>query len=116
MSEIIVINGTAFPVPEGSFDIKYENKCNTYESESGHTTVELIREQIASISISYNGLPQSQADQLISKIGSTNTVTWNKNGVETTALFRCKDISTPKKYFAKDGLYVKGLSFTLEEL
>lgn len=116
MSEIITINGTAFPVPEGSFDVKYDNKCNTYESESGHTTVELIREQIATISISYSGIPQRQADQLTNIIRSVNTVIWNKNGVETTALFRCKEISVPKKYFAKEGPYVKGLSFTLEEL
>lgn len=115
MHNLITINGVEFPTPEGSFDIKYEDKTNIHEGENGKKTVEIIRKDIASISVSYNGLKEEELNRLHAALDTVNKVTFYKKGVETTADMRLSSVSTPKKYF-KGGITVWGMSFSLEEL
>lgn len=115
MPDILIINGTPFPVPEGGFDIKSKDKVNKYEAENGQTTIEIIRKGVTTITVSYKGIPEQQLNGLIGKLDATNTVTYDKNGVQTTTLMSCTEQSTPKQYYG-NGIYMKGLSFTLEEL
>lgn len=115
MSDFLTINGVDFPIPEGSFDITYKDKVNEYEAESGKKTVEIIRPDLTTISVTYNGIPEKQLNVLIEKIKIINQVAFNKNGEKTTILMKCISKKIPKKYIGK-GIYMKGLSFTLEEL
>lgn len=115
MSSILAINGMSFPVPEGSFDITYKDKVNEYNAENGVKKVEIIRKGIATIAVSYNGIPEAQLNVLISKIDTINTVKFDKNGEQYTTTMKCIEKKTPKKYY-RNGIYMKGLSFTLEEL
>lgn len=115
MHNLLVINGVAFPTPEGSFDIKYKDILNEYTSESGKTVVEIIREDVATISVSYKGLLESKKNELASILHIVNSVTFFKMGLEYTASMKMSDLSEQKKYF-RNSLSVWSLSFKLEEL
>ena len=115
MYNLLVINGVEFPTPEGSFEVKYKNITNEYEGESGQKTIEVIREDVASISVSYNGLLRSEVDTLHDALAIVNTVKFYKKGVETQVSMKLTNVSTPKKYH-KNNLSVWGMSFGLEEL
>lgn len=115
MHSLIIINGVEFPTPEGSFDIRYKSVMNEHEGEDGKKTVEIIREDVATISIRYNGMTEERLKDLHSALAPVNTVVFYKKGAETTAEMKLSDVSTPKKYY-KNGLSVWGMSFSLEEL
>lgn len=115
MRNLIIINGMEFPTPEGSFDIKYKDKTNEYEGEDGKKTVEIIRKDVTTISVSYNGMTEEKLNELLKTLDTVCAVTFLKKGVETTVDMKLSDVSTPKKYF-KNGLSVWGMSFSLEEL
>ncbi len=115
MHSLLIINGVEFPTPEGSFDIKYKNITNEYEGEDGKKTVEIIRENVATISIGYNGMAEEQMKSLHAALTAVNTVVFYKKGVKTNAEMKLSDVSTPKKYY-RHGLSVWGMSFGLEEL
>lgn len=115
MHSLLIINGVEFPTPEGSFDIKYKNVINEYEGEDGKKTVEIIRENITTIAIGYNGMEEERLKVLHSALKTVNTVIFYKKGTQTTAKMKLSDVSTPKKYYGR-GLSVWGMSFSLEEL
>lgn len=115
MHDLLVVNGVTFPIPEGSLDIKYSNRINEYEGEDGSITVEIIRENIASISVSYNGLLETQLNLLLGALKTVNEVTFYKKGTEVTCFMKATDISTPEKYY-KHSISVWGFSFGLQEL
>lgn len=115
MHSLIIINGVEFPTPEGSFDIKYKSVTNEYEGEDGEKTVEIIREDVATISIGYNGMEEEQLNTLHSALKTVNTVVFWKKGTKTTSKMKLSDVSTPKKHY-RHGLSVWGMSFSLEEL
>lgn len=115
MHSLLTINGVDFPTPEGSYDVKYSNITNEYEGENGEKTVEIIRENVVSISVSYNGMTEEQLNTLHTALTTVCTVAFYKKGVKTTAKMKLSDVSTPKKYY-KHGLSVWGMSFSLEEL
>lgn len=115
MHSLLVINGVEFPTPEGSFDIKYKSVINENEGEDGKKTVEIIREDVVTISIRYNGMTEERLNSLFSALTIVNTVVFFKKGAQTTAEMKLSDVSTPKKYH-ENGLSVWGMSFSLEEL
>ena len=115
MHSLLIINDVEFPTPEGSFEIKYKDKTNVYEGEDGKRTIEIIRKDIASISVSYNGMTEEKLNTLQAALTTVSAVTFYKKGVETTAEMKLSEVSTPKKYY-KNGLSVWGMSFSLEEL
>lgn len=115
MHNLLVINGTEFPTPEGSFDVKYKDTTNEYRGENGKKTVEIIRRDVCSISVTYNGLEEDRANMLHSALSTVNEVTFCKKGTMVTVEMKLSDVSVPKKYY-KNGLSVWGMSFSLEEL
>ena len=115
MHSLLTINGVDFSTPEGSYDVKYSSTTNEYEGENGKKTVEIIREDVVSISVSYNGMTEEQLNILHTALTTVCTVVFYKKGVKTTAKMKLSDVSTPKKYY-KHGLSVWGMSFSLEEL
>lgn len=115
MFNAMKINDIEFPVPEGSFELTYKDIINVYESESGEKTLEIIRKDVTTIKVSYNGMPEKQLNELMKALDTVNTVVYEKCGKKITAVMQCGDISTPIKYL-RDGINMKGLSFTLEEL
>lgn len=115
MHSLLTINGVDFPTPEGSYDIKYSAVTNEYEGENGEKTVEIIRENVATISVSYNGMTEEQLNDLHAVLTTVCTVVFYKKGVKTTAKMKLSEVSTPKKYY-RHGLSVWGMSFSLEEL
>lgn len=115
MHSLLNINGVEFPTPEGSFEIKYEDMTNEYKGENGKKTVEIIRENVASISVSYNGMTEEKLNDLHAVLSAVNTVIFYKKGIKATSQMKLSSVSTPKKYY-KNGLSVWGMSFSLEEL
>ena len=115
MLSLLIINDVEFPTPEGSFDIKYKSVTNEHEGEDGKKTVEIIREDVATISVGYSGMNEERLNVLHSALKTVNTVIFYKKGVRTTAKMKLSDVSTTKKYY-RHGLSVWGMSFGLEEL
>lgn len=115
MHNLLVINGIEFPIPEGSFDVKYKDITNEYSGENGKKTVEIIRKDVCSISVTYNGLEEGRANMLHGVLSTVNEVTFWKKGVMVTVEMKLSDVSVPKKYY-RNGLSVWGMSFSLEEL
>lgn len=115
MHNLLVVNGTVFPTPEGSFDVKYKDITNEYSGENGKKTVEIIRKNLCSISVTYNGLEEDRANMLHNVLDTVNEVAFYKKGVLVTVQMKLSDVSKPKKYY-QNGLSVWGMSFSLEEL
>lgn len=111
----LIINGVDFPDPEGSFDVTYSDEVNEYDAENGKKTIEIIRKDVAKIDVGYNGIPEEQLNVLIAAINTSNNVSFYSNGKMRTAIMMCKEKKTPKKYIG-NGQFMRGLSFTLEEL
>lgn len=114
MHSLLVINGVEFPTPE-SLDIKYKSVVNEHTGEDGKKTVEIIREDVVTISVGYKGMTEERLKVLHSVLTTINTVVFYKKGVEATAEMKLSDVSTPKKHYGH-GLSVWGMSFSLEEL
>ena len=115
MYDLLKINGTTFPVPEGGFDLSYDDVSNDYDSEAGNTVVEVIREGVARISVKYGGLLESKMNELKSKLGIVNTVSFLKFGEIYTAQMKMSNLSTSKVFY-RNGVSVWSLSFELKEL
>ena len=115
MHSLLIINGVEFPTPEGSLEIKYADMTNEYQGENGKKTVEIIREDVVSISVSYNGMTEEKLNALHTVLKTVSTVIFYKKGIKTTSQMKLSSVSTPKKYY-KNGLSVWGMSFSLEEL
>lgn len=115
MHSLLVINGVEFPTPEGSLDIKYKSVVNEHTGEDGKKTVEIIREDVVTISVGYKGMTEERLKALHSVLKTINRVMFYKKGVEATAEMKLSDVSTPKKHYGH-GLSIWGMSFSLEEL
>lgn len=55
MFDLLVINGYTCPKP-ASFKVDTTDKTNEFEAENGARTIEVIREGIIKISVSYGSL------------------------------------------------------------
>lgn len=119
MDELLKINNVIFPEIEGGYDISYEDKTNEYESESGETTVEVIRQKVCNISVKYNGLLESKLKELVSAIHVVNTVVYynpTTGTVETKTMKADSNRINISKEYYKNGLSVWSLSFSLGEM
>lgn len=119
MEDLLVINDVTFPEMEGAYEIDYTDKKNDYESESGESTVEIIRENICIINVKYNGLLEAKLRELMNAVSVVNTVKFYdpRTGKVETKTMKTGDsrMKTSKKYY-RDGLSVWSLSFNLEEM
>lgn len=119
MENLLKINDVVFPEAEGGYDISYSDKTNSYESESGEITVEVIRQKMTTISVKYNGLLESKLKELASAIRVVNTVSYYNpiTGSLETRTMKADDsrIKISKENY-KNNLSVWSLSFNLEEM
>ena len=115
MYDLLKINNVLFPVPEGVFDITYSDITYDSEAEDGKTVVEVVREDIAKISVSYGGLLESTANTLLASLSTVNTVSFLRKGTVQTCQMKASNIRTGKKYY-KNSLSLWSLSFELQEI
>lgn len=115
MSDLLKINGTTFPAPAGSFDVSYSDITNDYDSEDGWTVIEVIREGVATISVSYSALKEEKLRELKAVLKTVNTVDFFKFGSICTAQMRLSNLKTSKVHY-KHGVSVWSMSFELKEL
>lgn len=115
MYNLLQINGTDFPTPEGSFSITYEDKTNDYESDDGQTTVEVIRADVAKISVSYKGLPEAKVVSLLAQLKTVSTVLFLRRGTLQGTQMKVSNVKTDKVWY-KNGVSAWALSFDLQEI
>lgn len=117
MKDLLVINGVTFPTPEGGLDINYKDKIAEYESEDGHITVDVIREDIKVITVRYNGLLEDAFRALKTALKTVNSVKlYNPaTGAIEAVTMRNSGTQTNKKYY-KNNISVWDLAFNLEEM
>ena len=117
MHDLLIIGDTTFPIPEGNFTLSLSDVTNEYESETGETTVEILRRNVATIQVSYNGLLEDRKNELLNALSTVVTATFYKRGEEVTAQMRVSGISESKVFFkANNDVAVWSLTFKLEEL
>lgn len=117
MYKIITANGISFKDPEGSFSLTKSDKINEYEGEDGHKTVESIRTDVISASVTYKGLTVEQLQTMCQALTTVTTfilfdATTNSQRQVTATV---KDIKVNKVYHKND-LSVWSLSFDIAEL
>lgn len=115
MSDLLKINGISFPTPGGGFDVSYSDITNDYDSEDGRTVIEVIREGVATISVSYSALKEERLRELKAALRTVNTVDFLKFGSTCTAQMRLSNVKTSKVHYKHD-VSVWSMSFELKEL
>ena len=115
MYDLLKINNVTFPLPEGGFNVSYSDITNDSESDDGKTVVEVIREDVASISVSYKGLLESKANELLAAIKTVNTVSFLRKGTVQTCQMKASNIRTDKVWY-KNNISAWSLSFDLQEI
>lgn len=117
MSNLITINGVPLPEPS-SYSISTNNKINEFEAESGKKTLDVVRQNIYSISISYSGILENKLkslQQLLSSVVVNVGFYDTQSGSNITKRMKVSGKSQGKNYF-KDGISAWSYSFSLEEL
>lgn len=117
MNKLLIINEVEFPNPEESYTVDYSDKTSEYEAEDGHKTIDVIRENIATIKVSYKGLLESTLIRLVSALQVVNTVKYYDvtSGKVVTVTMERSGKALTKKYY-DNGLSVWQFSFTLTEM
>ena len=117
MYKLLKINTVELPNAEGDFSIHKKDKFNEYETEDGKTTVEVVRQGIISLSVSFNGLTETMVKRICDAITLVSTVEIFDPVIGKTKEIRAKvtDIKT-KKIFYKNNLSIWSLSFNVDEL
>lgn len=119
MNNLLKINGVVFPVPDGGLDVTHRDLTNVYTSESGETTVEVVRENMCVVNYTYNALQESTIKSLQQVIKLVNNVTFYDpiDGIEKNLVMKAtSDRLKASKRFYRYGLSVWSLTFGLEEM
>lgn len=117
MYKILTANGVEFKDPEGSFTLTKADKFNVYEGEDGHKTVETIRDDLISASVSYKGLTVEQLKTMSEALKTVTTFLLFDalTGTQRLVTGTVKSIKVNKVYHKND-LSVWSLSFDIDEL
>lgn len=117
MYKLLSINGVTLPQPEGDYTITKNDKYNEYEGEDGTSTVEVIRQGIISLSVSYNYVKEKQLKKITDAIKLVSEVVVFDPTKQTTRTISAKvtGIKTKMIYY-KNGISVWSLAFDVEEL
>lgn len=115
MYNLLTINGVVFPTPEGSFVISKEDLTNDYKSDAGTTVVEVVREGVFTIDVSYIGQLEHKMDALCRKLSTVNTVVFTYDGFQHIKQMKLEGLKKTKVAF-RHGISVWSLSFSLKEL
>lgn len=117
MYKLLTINGYELPDPEGSYSLNIDSKVNEYETEDGSTYIEVIRDRVASSSVSYIGLTAEQIEAIYENIKPVSKVKMYTSVIDNVREFDAY-ISKVKtdKVTHRNGISVWKLSFNIEEL
>lgn len=117
MYKLLKINTVELPDAEGDFTIHKKDKFNEYETEDGRTTVEVVRQGIISLSVSFNGLTEVMVKTICDAITLVSTVEVFDPALGQTKEITAKvtDVKTKKVWF-KNNVSVWSLSFSVDEL
>lgn len=116
LEDLLIINGYTFPKPK-SFDLSLDDKINEFDAENGTRTLEIIREGIIKINVSYGSLTAEKlqaAKAAITKIATVSFYNPYTGEVEEKEM-EVRGISTGKQYYDFN-ISMWSLSFSLEEL
>lgn len=116
MYDLLKINNVTFPRP-AKFDINLEDKTNEFNAENGSRTIEIIREGIVSISVSYNSLTAAALQRCKGAILKISQVTFYNPYTDTveTKQMEVAGMTTGKQYH-ENNISTWSLSFSLKEL
>ncbi len=117
MYKLLTINGVPLPKPEGGFTITKKDKYNEYEGEDGSSTVEVIRQGILSLSVSYNYITEQHLKNVTDAIRLVSQVKVYDPAIRATRTLTAKitGLKTKMLYYKND-IFVWTLSFNLDEL
>lgn len=117
MYRIINANGVDFRNPEGTFSLTKADKFNVYEGEDGHKTVESVRSDVISASVSYKGLTVDEVTEMCEALTTVTTflIFDATTNTQRTITASVESIKVDKVYHKND-LSVWSLSFKIEEL
>lgn len=115
MYNLLEINNVAFPLPEGGFDVSYDDITNDYESDDGKTVVEVVRADVAKISVSYKGLLEAKVSTLLAALQTVSTVAFLRKGTVQSCQMKVSNIKTAKVWY-KNNVSAWSLSFDLQEI
>lgn len=117
MYKLLSINGVPLPNPMGDFTISQNDKYNEYEGEDGKTTVEIIRQGILSLSVSFNGLPEDYLKMIVDAIRIVSTVVIYNPLTKSTRKMTAKITGVKsKKIWYQNNQSLWSLSFEIDEL
>ena len=117
MYKLLSANGTDLLDPEGSYQLSKNDIVNEYEGENGRKTIEIVRQNVISGSVSYKGLTASMLKKIMDSLSLvTNFVLYDPSKealVEIEA--RVSNIKANKIYH-RDNISFWSLSFNIDEL
>lgn len=117
MYKLLKVNGVSLPKPEGDYSISKKDKYNEYEGEDGNSTVEVIRQGIISLSVSYNYVTEKHLKEMADALKLVSEVeifdpTQQKIRKITAKISGIKT----KMIYYKNGISIWSLSFDVDEL
>ena len=117
MYKIINANGVEFTDPEGSFTLSKTDKVNEYEGEDGRKTIEIIRQNQISASVSYKGLTVEQLKTMSEALSTVTTFLLYDalTGKQKQVIAKVSSVKVTKVYHKGD-LSVWSLTFDIDEL
>ncbi len=117
MYKLITINGVSLPKPEGEYSITKKDKYNVYEGEDGTSTVEVIRQGIISLSVSYNYVTEKHLKEITDAIRLVSSVEIYDPTLKMIRTINAKvtGVKTKMLYY-KNGISIWSLAFDIDEL
>ncbi len=117
MYNLLAINGVPLPKPEGDFTITKKDKYNEYHGDDGSSTVEVIRQGILSLSVSYNYITEQHLKTITDAISLVSSGEVFDPATRTTRPLTAKitGVRTKMLYYKND-ISVWTLSFDVDEL
>ena len=117
MYKLLSVNGVSLPQPEGDYTLSKNDKYNEYEGEDGTTTVEVIRQGIISLAVSYSHVTEKNLKEIMDAIKLVSSVevfdpTQQKVRKITAKITGIKT----KMFYYKNGISVWTLAFNVDEL
>lgn len=117
MHKLLSINGVSLPKPEGDYSITKKDKYNEYEGEDGSSTVEVIRQGVIALSVSYNYVTERHLNEINDAIRLVSEVEVFDPTIRKVKKFTAKisGIKTKMLYY-KNEISIWSLSFDVDEL
>lgn len=117
MYKLLTVNGTDLRDPDGSLEISKKDLVNEYEGEDGRKTLEIVRRNIISGSVSYSGLTVSMLKEIMDSLSTLTTFVIYDPMIDDTVEIeaRVSNVST-KKLCHQNNVSVWTLSFNFDEL